>query len=58
MQALIRQDLAEGIVGLLKSADAPIEQIVIAGNTTMLHLLEAMTAEGFRHGLSTGKPGF
>ena len=38
MQALIRQDLAEGIVSLLKSADAPIEQIVIAGNTTMLRI--------------------
>ena len=46
MQALIRQDLAEGIVSLLKSADAPIEQIVIAGNTTMLHLLRGYDCRG------------
>ena len=46
MQALIRQDLAEGIVSLLKSSDAPIEQIVIAGNTTMLHLLRGYDCRG------------
>lgn len=39
MQALIRQDLAEGLMALLGTMDEDIDQIVIAGNTTMLHLL-------------------
>lgn len=46
MQAIIRQDLAEGITQLLQSVSEPIEQIVIAGNTTMLHLLRGYDCRG------------
>ena len=46
MQALIRKNLEVGIVSLLKSANALIDQIVIAGNTTMLHLLRGYDCRG------------
>lgn len=46
MQDIIRQDLTEGMTNLLQSANGPIEQIVIAGNTTMLHLLRGYECKG------------
>lgn len=46
MQALIRQDLSEGIKALLENAGGQIDQIVIAGNTTMLHLLRGYDCRG------------
>lgn len=46
MQAVIRQDLAEGIIELLKNVEGEIDQIVIAGNTTMLHLLRGYDCRG------------
>lgn len=46
MQALIRQDLIEGLTMLLQDVDAPVDQIVIAGNTTMLHLLRGYDCRG------------
>ena len=46
VMARIKAAVEDGIVSLLKSADAPIEQIVIAGNTTMLHLLRGYDCRG------------
>lgn len=46
MQAVVRKDLADGIRELLKNTAESIEQIVIAGNTTMLHLLRGYDCRG------------
>lgn len=43
MTEAIRQDLKEGVEHL--SGDVPVTQIVIAGNTTMLHLLLGYSCE-------------
>ncbi len=46
MQAVIRKDLADGISELLENAERQIDRIVIAGNTTMLHLLRGYDCRG------------
>lgn len=46
MQELIRQDLIVGFTALLQAVDGPVDQIVIAGNTTMLHLLRGYDCRG------------
>lgn len=45
LQARIRESLREGITSLLQAQPGRVERIVIAGNTTMIHLLMGYSCE-------------
>ena len=51
MQALVREDMAAGIRQLVEKAGRPVDirRALIAGNTTMLHLLTGKDARGLGH---------